>query len=253
LNVRHNHQRRLALIWIGVMLVGLIFIFVPRLAGMNGSSGGFALSFSAGFVALVGLIAAFIYFTLAKSVDRITQKEKVLAHWQFKSEEWQGYERSEHHDVIGGRWNLFILAVAITLIIGVVFWAIRRDHFLTITLICLGVIAVSALITWVTIIAGRRSLKAVAGEVFIALDGAYINRQLHIWKGQGARLEEIVFETPGDQPRIRAEYTAPSRENRNSYTAHIPVPSGQEEEARQIVAKIATDNPGASQSSRDAS
>jgi hypothetical protein len=76
------------------------------------------------------------------------------------------------------------------------------------------------------------------GEVIIALDGVYLNRQLHVWKGIGTKLEEIVFESE-TQPRIRVEYSAPNRGSRNFYTARIPVPPGQEEAAQKIVQDIA--------------
>jgi len=78
------------------------------------------------------------------------------------------------------------------------------------------------------------------GEVYIALDGAYLNRRLIIWEGLGNKLEDISFE--GDyraQSKIKIEYSAPGEESREYYSARIPVPSGQEELARRLLADIA--------------
>ena len=79
------------------------------------------------------------------------------------------------------------------------------------------------------------------GEVYITLDGLYLNKQLHIWKGLGNSLEAIAFEEEyRAQPRIKVDYSSPARTGRNYYTARVPVPPGQEDVARKIVAEIAT-------------
>ena len=257
MNIQHNPPRRSALVWIGVIAVGIIIIFIPRMIGMDGFGGGFALSFLGGFVSLIGVIAAVIYFRLAATLDRITQKENVLAHWQYAPAEWKIYSEKEHREDTGGRRTLFLMIVAITVLVGLVFWAalvfigiyadskldMQWDKALIILLVCLGIIAVTGLTAWITGLTNYRHNKASLGEVFIARDGAYLNRQLHIWNGIGARLEEIVFENDDQaRPRIRVEYSAPNRASRNFYTARIPVPDGQEETAKKIVAEIAAAN-----------
>jgi hypothetical protein len=183
----HHRQRRSALIWSGVVLVGIIFIFLPVMVGLEGNDGGFALSFLGGFMALIGIIAAIIYFRLAATMDNITKKENVLARWHYTADEWQKYSETENKEV-----------------------------------------------------GDKRDIKKDPSEAIIALDGVYFNRQLHIWKGMGATLDEIVFESEsGQQPRIRIEYSVPSRSGRNDFSVRVPVPPGQEEAAQKIVANIA--------------
>jgi hypothetical protein len=180
-------QRRSALIWSGVVLVGIILIFLPGIIGLEGNDGGYALSFLGGFMALIGIIAALIYFKLARTIDNIIKKENVLAHWNYTSDEWQKYTETERKESGSYRANI-------------------KDP----------------------------------SEAIIALDGVHFNRQLHVWKGMGATLDEIAFESePGQQPRIRIEYSTPSRSGRNDFSVHIPVPQGQEKAAQKIVADIA--------------
>ncbi len=236
---RNNPQRRNALIWTGIALVGVIIIFLPGIIGMDGFKGGFALSFGGGFVVMVGLIAAVIFFNLAKTLDHITQKENILAHWRYSPEEWKKYTELEHQEDAGGRKALFILIAIITVIVGIILWIIIRDNPLIIFLICLGIIAITGFTAWISAVTNHRNNKRNLGEVSIALDGVYLNRQLHVWKGIGNRLEEIAFENEyREQPRIRVKYSGPNRGGRSHYTARIPVPAGQEEVARRIVESI---------------
>jgi hypothetical protein len=135
------------------------------------------------------------------------------------------------------------MVTIITVIVGLIFWAVVRDNPGLIALICLGIIAVTGLAAWLSGLANYRNNKARLGEVFIGRDGANLNRQLHIWKGVGNKLEEIVFENDDQgRPRIRVEYSAPNRGSRNFYTARIPVLAGQEEAAQNIVAEISAAN-----------
>jgi hypothetical protein len=240
MNIEHNPPRRTAFIWLGIMLIGIIGIFLPSIIGMDGFNGGFALACLGGFIAMIGLIAAVIYFRLGTSLDRITNKENVLAYWRYSPEEWKQYTEIEHKEDATGRRNLFFLVAVISVIVGVIFWAMVRDNPLIIIMIILGIIAITGLTAWLTGLANYLNNKKRVGEVYIALDGAYLNRQLHVWKGIGNLLEEIVFEDQiRAQPRIRIEYSSPSNTGRNSYTARIPVPPGQEGLAREVVAKIA--------------
>ena len=183
----HHPQRRSALIWSGVVVVGIILIFLPTIIGLEGNDGGFALSFLGGFMALIGIIAAIIYFKLAATIDNIIKIENVLARWHYTSDEWQKYSEIERKE--GGNY---------------------------------------------------RNSQKDPSEAIIALDGVYFNRQLHVWKGMGATLDEIVFEIEStQQPRIRIEYSVPSRSGRNDFSVRVPVPPGQEEAAQKIVADIA--------------
>jgi hypothetical protein len=251
MNVQHNPPRRTALVWTGIIIIGIIIIFIPAIIGMDGFQGGFALSFLGGFIALIGIIAAVIYFRLAATLDKITHPENVLAHWQYTPEEWKIYTEIEHKEDATGRKNLFLLIAVITVFVGILFWVVVRDNPVIIILICLGIIAITGLAAWISGLTNYRNNKNNLGEAYIALDGVFLNRQLHVWKGIGNSLEEIVYETDEQgRPRVRIEYSSPSRDGRNAYTVRIPVPAGQEGAARKIVTEIVSAHLHPSQKSK---
>jgi MFS family permease len=240
MNIKANPPRRIALIWSGIAILGIIIFFIPGIIGMDGFNGGYALSFLGGFVVLVGLIAVIIYARLASILDRITRKENLLARWTYTPEEWKAYTEKEHIEDKATKKGTFILIAAVSVIVGIVVWVIQRNHPLIILFIVIGIIAIMGLTAYLSAFSNYRQNKKYLGEAYIALDGIYLNRQLHIWKGIGNRLESAVYEDkhPG-QPSLKFEYSSPSREERYYYTARIPVPPGQEETAKRIVAEIA--------------
>ena len=96
MDIRNNPPRRTSLIGTGVILVGIIIIFIPSITGMDGFDGGFALSVGGGLVAVTGIITAIIYARLANAVDHILQNKNVLAHWTYSPQEWRQYTEKEH-------------------------------------------------------------------------------------------------------------------------------------------------------------
>jgi hypothetical protein len=240
MNIKHNPPRRTALIWGVVIAVGLFLIFLPGIIGMDVFNGGFALSFLGGFIAIIGLIAMVIYLRMAGILDRITKKENVLAYWKYTPEEWKQYTEQEPQGDILGRRNLFFIIAVISIFVGIIFWFVVRDHPLVIVCIILGIIAITGITTWTTGLANYQHNKGNLGEVYIALDGVFLNRQLHIWKGIGNKLEEISFDDlSSGQSWIKIGYSSPSRNGPDYYSVQIPVPPGQEDRARKIVAEIA--------------
>ena len=239
MNIKHNPPRRTALIWGGIMIVGLFVIFLPGVIGLDGFNGGFALSTLGGFIAMIAIVAMVIYLQMAGILDRITKKEHVLAHWQYTPEEWKIYTEKEHEEDATGRRNLFFMVAVIALIVGIVFMLVKRENYLVIAFIIVGIIVITGITAWASGVANYQNNKKHLGEAYIALDGVYLNRQLHIWKGIGNKLEGIVYEVEdGGQPRIKIDYSSPGRGSRNFYTARVPVPPGQEELAQKVVADI---------------
>lgn len=239
MEIKENPPRRTAYICIGIIIVGIFIMFIPGITGMDGFDGGFALGVGGGFVAMVGIIAAVIYFRLAASLDRMMQKENILAHWTYSPEEWKLYTEREHKEDAAAKRGLFFMIAIIAVIVGIIFFAFVREDALIIALIILGIIAIAGLAAFFSTLCNYLNNKRHHGEVYISLDGVYLNRQVHVWNSLGNLLEDISYDSKKNQsPRIILTYSAPAKNGRNSYTVRIPVPPGQEEAAREIVSRI---------------
>jgi hypothetical protein len=241
MNIKNNPPRRTSLIWVGILIAGILIIFFPTIIGLDGFAGGYAISSGGLFITIMGLVGTVIYLRLAKILDRITRPENILAHWTYTSEEWKRYAVQEHREESAGKWHLFLLVAAIAVIVGIILYAIIREDLVIIMLIILGIIAITGMAAYFSTLANYLHNKKHLGETFIALDGVFLNRQTHIWKGLGNRLEEIVYDDDTDnKPRIVIVYSASETYNRNTYTIRILVPSGQESLAQNIVKRIAS-------------
>ena len=245
MNISNNPLRRTALVWTGIIVLGIIVIFIPGIIGLDGFDGGFALWLLGGLIAITGIVAAIIYNGLANTLDGILKEENLLARWTYSPEEWQTYTEKEHAEDNAARKGLFLLIAVISVIVGVMLWIVKRDNPLVILFTILGIIAVVGLTAYLTASSNYRRNRKYLGEAYITRDGVYLNRQLHIWKGIGTHLNEVVYEDANrSQPIIRFEYCAPGIQGRAYvpyfYTARVPVPRGEEEKAKQIVAEIST-------------
>jgi uncharacterized membrane protein len=206
---------------------------------MDGFDGGFAIGVGGGFIVMAGIIAAVIYFRLAASLDRILLEKNILAHWTYTPEEWKIYTEIEHKEDAAAKRGLFFMIAIISVIVGIIFFAVERENPLIIALIVLGIIAIAGLAAFFSTLGNYLNNKKHLGEVYISIDGVYLNRQVHVWNCLGNLLEEISYDSPKNQsPRIILTYSAPAKNGRNSYTVRIPIPPGQETAAKNIINRI---------------
>jgi len=243
MNVNGNPPRRNGFIWSSIGLLGIFIIFLPGIIGLDGFDGGFALSAGGVFVAMMGIIAAVIYFRMGKILDNSLKPENVLAHWTYSLEQWKLYTEKDYKEDKAGKSGLFFLISAIAVVVGIIFWLIVRDDVLIILFIILGIIAVAGISAALSIFISHRKNMAGVGEAYITLNSLYLNNQLHIWQGIGNRLEKIFYEDSRKLPMIKLEYSAPNRGMRNYYTVRVPVPPGEENNAKTIVEQIKEAHP----------
>jgi hypothetical protein len=240
MEIKENPPKRTAFIWLGIAIAGIIIIFLPAMIGLDGFDGGFAMSAGGLMVALTGFIAAGIYFRLARNVDSIMRNVDVLAYWTYSPEEWKQYTEEEHKEDAAAKRGLFFLIAIISVIVGIIMAIAIGENFHIIAFIILGIIAVAGLAAFFSTIAAYGYNRKHHGEVYITPDGAYFNRQMHIWKGMGNQLEEISVDNDGTGlTRLNITYSALAAYKRNSYTIRIPVPPGHENSAIKIAGQIA--------------
>lgn len=231
-----NPQRRTAIItWI-LTAVFTFGIFAPSIFGMDGFNGGFAISFVSIAAAITSFIVAIMYQGRANTLDRIFSGGNLLAHWKYDPVEWQNYAEKEYVRARQEKWGLFKLVAIISAVVGIGFVIFAPDG----GWIVLGVLGgVLLLIVFVIIATTRYDYminKKYVGEAYITTDGIYLNRQLHMFQGWGARLDGIGYDEK--DKFLSFVYSMPSRTGRNDYNLRVPVPSGKEKEAEKVLASF---------------
>jgi hypothetical protein len=230
----YNPQRRTAVIcWILTALF-IFAIFAPSIFGMDGFNGGFAISFISIVAAITTLIVAIMYQGRAGALGRIFKGENLLAHWKYDPVEWQSYAEKEYATAKREKWNLFLLVAVICLIVGIGFTIFHPDGGWVVLCVLGGLLL---LIIFVIVTTTRYDYwmnKKYLGEAYIARDGVYLNRQLHLFRGWGASLDDVSYNE--EEKFLAFQYSTPNNTGRADYTLRVPVPAGKEQEARRILA-----------------
>ena len=219
-----------------ITLASIFGIFAPSIFGMDGFNGGFAISFFCIILAITMGVVTVMYSGRAKSLDTMLDKKNVLAHWTYTPEEWQGYTQKAYSADTKGKWDLYKLVMAITIIVCFGFFLFHRDSGVIMIDVVVGLGILLAAVILITTNYDHVQNKKRVGDVYLTSNGAYVNRQLHLWKGWGARLDDIRY---NEKDRIiEISYSAPSTNMRNTFTVRVPVPMGQEAKAREVITQL---------------
>jgi uncharacterized RDD family membrane protein YckC len=213
-------------------------IFAPSLFGMDGFKGGYAISFISFFMVIAGIIVIVIYSGRARAVSRILKSDNILAHWTYDPAEWNECAEKQFMAEKKDKKVLFFIVAAWALFFGILFFLLDNENGLWVLVLMLILIAVIAFTAWFTSWYNYRQNKKYLGETYITGDSVYMNRQLHTWRGLGAKLESVDLDKHKAHAILTLVYSAPTRTGFENYTIRIPVPSGKEAEAEQIYQKL---------------
>lgn len=218
----------------GIFLLSISGIAAPILYDMPGMRGGFALFFIGGFVAIGGIITMSVFGFQLRALKKMLSGIDILAHWTYSPAEWQAFTELEFKEMKGENLQKWILVAAISLIIGVAFMLIMRDKAsVQVFVFLMGFLVFLAFVAWVVPQLGYRRNRREPGEVFIAETGACINGSVHTWNLLDATLDSV--ELTHDKRLLVFIYSYLTRYGRESVPLRIPVPSGQESKALDIV------------------
>lgn len=228
-----NTQRRIVNVWYILTLVFLISIFMPSQLGIDGMDGGFAISFLAGFMVIIGLIVIFIYRSRAKQLDEILSGHGTIVLWKYASEDWLRFVAADFEADKKLKRNLFITVVIISVLVGIMLLFVYQDAI--VLFIILGIIVIVAIPALWAPYYRLRKLQNSEAEVLIAEKGVIVGEMFHLWIGLGASLDNVELSTDIDPSIITFHYSMPTRTGRQSEEARVPVPRGRIDEAIRIV------------------
>jgi hypothetical protein len=236
--LKNNPPLQTVAAWAIITALAVFGVFAPSLFGMDGFKGGYAISFVCLFAVIAGIIVIVIYSGRARAVSRILKSDNVLAHWTYDPAEWNEYAEKQYVAEKKEKKALFLVIAAFALFFGVVFFLIDNESGLWVLVLMLILIAVIAFSAWFTAWYNHRQNLKYLGETYITMDSIYINRQLHTWRGLGAKLESVDLDKHKAHAMLKLVYCAPTRTGFQDYTVRVPVPRGKEAEAEQIYQKL---------------
>lgn len=219
-------------------LAGAAMMILPGLVGLDGMSGGYALGFIGLFLVIAGVVTAAVYRSRFVALEKILASQDILAQWRYTPDEWQRYAAAEFEQESSDKRSLWLLIAAISAVIGGVFYVADPEGGLVVAAILAGLLVVLAFFALAVPRLEYRRNRQSAGEAVIASNGIVLNGRLHVWDQWGSRLDGVSW-VEGDPPVIAFDISYPGRSGRQSYTARVPVPRGQEAAARHVLARLA--------------
>jgi hypothetical protein len=228
-----NTQRRIVNLWYIISIFCVLSVFLPSFLGIDGMEGGFAISFVAGFMVIVGIIIILVYRSRAKQLDNILSGEGRIALWQYTAAEWMRFAAADFEDEKKIKRNLFIMVTVISIVIGVILVIVTQDPL--ILFIIAGIIAIVAIPAFWAPRYRFKKLQHSEAEALIAENGVIVGKMFHLWVKLGARLDKVVIDMESDPKLIEFTYSIPTRNGRQEEIARVPVPYGKIDDAMQIV------------------
>ncbi|MDD4923750.1 MAG: hypothetical protein PHF74_02800 [Dehalococcoidales bacterium] len=233
-----NPVKHTAIIWWIICGICLILIFSPaifELAAVEAGDWIFALMFFAIVFGITAFIVAIMYTKRASLTGQMLQRNNLLAYWTYTTEQWNSYAVKEHEENKREKRNMFVLISVISIVICAILALIIQDGWYIFLFVALGIIVLMAFTAWLSVWTRYRQNQKYPGDTYICADGIYFNRELHVWRGFGAILEDVAYQQDAVQPQVLITYSVLNRYNRQYVTIRVPVPRGRENEALNLV------------------
>jgi len=221
---------RNAFIFTLLMIAGAV---ITGYSGLDGMNGGFALIFSFGFLAIMGLIVALVYRPRAKAFDKLISGLQPLAHWKYSSTEWENFIKEDLAEAKAISKSMWKLIVIISLVIGVGLWLWSGDSLFM--LIIAGIIVLISFVAWLAPHIRNRSVRKGNQEVYISESSVLVGGAFQTWTQLGAHLSAVDINTELSIPILHIVFDYPTLKGEQQEVIRVPVPAGKMEEAGKIV------------------
>ena len=227
-----NRNYRISRIALIIAIMSLICaVLSPSI--VDGMSGGYALLFLFGFVSLTFFITAFFYRKLGKEQENLLSGE-VLVHWRYSDEFWKQYAEDEYRRDKGFKKVLFFIVAGWAILFAILFPLFDPESGIFVTY-SLGILVLIISITaYLSVLIPYRRNVSQKGEAIISRTGVYLNGQMHSWNVAGLKLDGVTFVDSGNPHYIEFVYSG----ELSGYPVRVPVPIGEDEKARNIVAEF---------------
>ncbi|SHH13011.1 hypothetical protein [Clostridium grantii] len=230
-----NPQKKNVYISLIISAIGMFMMLSVNLFEIDMMDGGGALIILGIFVCISGLVVAALFNKRARVLEGMFTEEKLLVHWYYDEENWEKYNEENYLMMKERNKALLILIGVIALFVGLVFLIVNPDDagpavFGVMILLVMVLAFVAFLVPKLT----YNKNKKKVGEVYISSSGVFINGELHVWEGFGARFKKARY-AGKEKNIIQFTYSVPIQYVRQTYSVNVPVPRGKEMDANLVL------------------
>lgn len=228
-----NKQRRIVNVWIIITLVFITGIFSPRIIGIDGMDGGFAISTLCALMVITGIIVIIFYNIRARRLDKLLNNKNIIARWEYAPEEWMKFTEYNFAEDKKIRRGMFKVVTIIAIVIGVILTLMMQS--IIIAYVMIGIIIIVSIPAFLgPVVKHNRNLKN-KGIVLISENSVFLNGEFFSWNMSGAMLDSVEKVFENDVFCLLVKYNYPTRTGIQTDEIRIPVPKGKENEADTVI------------------
>jgi hypothetical protein len=247
MNNRRNTETTGLIVGLVMLLAGGGLALWPNLANSDMMQSGYALMCLGGFLALCGVVTSAVYGDRVARLSAMLAGRQVLAHWVYETAQVDRQAARDFKETKERNRGIFLVIAFFMLACIILFTIIgfvegeedSMPGFIAFMLVILLVIAAFAFgMPYLQ----RRQTTHSSHEAYIATNGLYVNGALHTWNSLLAKLDSVAF---ADRPEPRLVFNLRSLSSvgwihYEPYAVEVPVPRGQEEEARRTAQRLSS-------------
>ena len=218
-------------------VLGAALTAAPFLALESLGDGRYALVLIGITASLTALLVIPYFRNRARVVADLDADDRLLARWTVPEAEWQAWVAADNVLERRLKWRLFAVILGFSVVIGGGFFLADPEPGLVVLGVLLAVCAIIVVAIVVTTRRQRRRRLAGLREVRIARDGLRVGGEIHVWNGFGARLEGVEVHD-GSPLCLEFVYSTRAKNQRQINSVRVPVPSGEDARAADVVARL---------------
>jgi len=234
-----NHEWK----WVYISLLSAVIFFILMfVAGgmMDCMSGGCAVSFISFFLVICSFGVALLFFTRARVMDDILGGKNLLAHWVYPADETQKSAEREYANYRESN-KAMLLIVGGFLVLGMIFMVILGGDAGIATAEILFIVLI--IIAVVSVVAPKLELKRALNashEAYISDAGIIYEGAVYPFHSFLVRMDGVSFvkETGKRPPLLVFSFIQLVGIIIRPFEISIPVPSGEEENARGVARRL---------------
>lgn len=221
----------------GVALLGVAATVAPFTVLASLGSGRFALVLLGPLAALTALLVIPLFRGRQRVAAALADDRQLLARWALSEGEWLAWVGEDAGRERRAKWQLFAVVLFFSVGIGMFFVWMDPSAGPVVLGVLLGLCAIiAAVIPW-RVGYQERHRRQGEREVRIGRDGLRLGRELHVWRGYGARLEQVEVGS-GTPPFIEISYSTRAKNQRQINVVRVPIPRGGDVLAAEVVVQL---------------
>ncbi len=229
---------------VGVALTaaGALAALLPFVVEMDMMGEGYALVFIGGFVALIGLVTAWVFRGRVLAVQRLWAGSDLLAHWCYDTAAGEQLVEDQYAEYRSHNTALYFVVAAFILVIGGaclgLTYLTEGEVLWPMAYVFLSLLVLLGAVAFLAPQIERRRAQHAARDVYIGRQGMIVQGALHAWGTALEQLAQVEYTTTAQGPELCFTIRSLSSVGALHYTSRtvrVPVPPGQEQSAQAVV------------------